>query len=217
MKLKFMRIASLLILLLPSVAAFAQERDFPDYRSKKENFARIQEKDVRTDVASFAFGGMDESIGKGKLPSIPATKYGRDFITFTGKDIQVTITGGVFDEATHKFTYYNKEHLVKIDNKPFYGSYDEKPETTIQSVTVIVGKDTVAIPPAAYVDLFNPEFTYTDRSGVVKSYNNVYLSPDKKTFYIYMLNRHPKANYEVTWVIRDKQYFRRVVDFGFLK
>jgi hypothetical protein len=31
------------------------------------------------------------------------------------------------------------------------------------------------------------------------------------------LNRKPKANYEVTWVIRDKQYMRRVVDFGFLK
>jgi len=212
-----MRIASLFVLLLTGYLAFSQERDFPDYRSKKENFARIQEKDIRSDVACFAFGGMDESIGKGKLPTIPATKYGRDFITFSGKDIQVTIAGGAFDEGAHKFTYYNKEHLVKIDNKPFYGSYDEKPETAIQSVTVIIGKDTVPIPAAAYSDLFNPEFTYNDKSGVVKSFNNVYFSGDKRTFYIYMLNRHPKANYEVTWVIRDKQYFRRVVDFGFLK
>ncbi len=211
-----MRIASVIILLLTGLVAFSQERDFPDYRSKKEIFTRIQEKDIRSDVASFAFGGMDESIGKGKLVSIPATKYGRDFISFAGKDIQVTISGGTFDEAAHKFTYYNKEHLVKIDSKAFYGSYDEKPETTIHSVTVIVGKDTVAIPATAYSDLFNPEFTYTDKSGVVKSFNNVYLSPDKRTFYIYMLNRHPKANYEVTWVIRDKQYFRRIVDFGFL-
>ena len=212
-----MRITGALILLLSGLVAFSQEREFPDYRSKKDNFLRIQEKDIRADVASFAFGGMDESIGKGKLVSVPATKYGRDFITFTGKDIQVTITAGVFDEAAHKFTYYNKAHLVKIDNKAFYGSYDEKPETTIQSILVLVGKDTVHIPAAAYADIFNPEFTYTDKSGVVKSFNNVYLSADKKTFYIYMLNRHPKANYEVTWVIRDKQYLRRVVDFGFLK
>jgi hypothetical protein len=212
-----MRIAGLVFLLLPGIVAFSQDREFPDYRSKKENFTRIQEKDIRSDLASFAFGGMDESMGKGKLPNIPATKYGKDFITFTGNNLHVTITAEPFDESAHKYTYYNKVHLVKIDNKPYYGSYDEKPETSIHSVVVVLNNDTIPIPAAAYSDLFNPEFTYTDRSGVVKSYNNVYLSPDKRTFYIYMLNRHPKANYEVTWVIQDKKYLRRVVDFGFLK
>jgi len=212
-----MRFAGLLLFLLPGYIAFSQDREFPDYRSKKENYARIQEKDIRSDLACFAFGGMDESIGKGKLVAVPATKYGKDFITFNGNNLQVTITGGIFDEALHKYTYYNKVHLVKIDSKPYYGSYDEKPETTIQSVVVIINKDTIPIPEAAYSDLFNPEFTYTDKSGVVKSFNNVYLSADKKTFYIYMLNRHPKSNYEVTWVIQDKKYLRRVVDFGFLK
>jgi len=216
-EMKTMKIIFLVFLSVIGVNAFAQEREFPDYRSKKDNFMRIQEKDIRNDLASFAFGGMDESIGKGKLPTIPATKYGPDFISFNGGDIHVTIKSGAFDESAHKYTYYNKEHLVKIDSKPFYGSYDELPETTIQSVVVIVNKDTVPIPVTAYNDLFNPEFTYTDKGGVVKSYNAVYLSPDKKTFYIYMLNRKPKANYEVTWVIRDKQYMRRVVDFGFLK
>jgi hypothetical protein len=69
------------------------------------------------------------------------------------------ITGGTFDESAHKYTYYNKTHLVKIDGKPYYGAYDEKPETTIESVLVIVNKDTIPIPAAAYNDLFNPEFT----------------------------------------------------------
>ncbi len=217
-----MRIVYLILFSLFGLASLGQERDFPDYRSKKETFVRIQEKDIRGDLASFTFGGMDESIGKGKLPNIPATKYGTNFITFAGKSpqgnpLQVTITGGSFDEATHKYSYFNKEHLIKIDNKGFYGAYDEKPETTITSVAVIMGKDTISIPATAYSDLFNPEFTYMEKSGLIKSYNSVYFSPDKRTFYIYMLNRHPKANYEVTWVIRDKQYMRRVVDFGFLK
>jgi hypothetical protein len=216
-EMKTMKFTLVILLCVAGTSAFAQEREFPDYRSKKENFARIQEKDIRNDLASFAFGGMDESIGKGKLPSIPATKYGPDFISFNGGDIHVTITSGTFDESAHKYTYYNKEHLVKIDGRPFYGSYDELPETTIKSVVVIVNKDTVSIPVTAYNDLFNPEFTYTDKNGVVKSYNAVYLSPDKETFYIYMLNKKPKANYEVTWVIRKKQFIRRVVDFGFLK
>src|SRR4030095_12618401 len=201
-----MRIASIFLFLFFAKISFSQEREFPDYRSKKENFLRMQEKDLRTDLASFTFGGMDESMGKGKLPTVPATNYGSDFISFSGKNIQVTITAGAFDEAAHKYTYYNKVHLVKIDNKPFYGSYDEKPETAIKSVVVLMNNDTIPIPVEAYSDLFNPEFTYTDKSGVVKSYNSVYISPDKRTFYIYMLNRSPKSNYEVTWVIQDKNH-----------
>ena len=216
-----MRNAALMLTLLISATSFSQEeREFPDYRQKKENFSRVQEKDVRGDLACFTFGGMDESIGKGKLHSLPVTHYGPNDISFGGKyinnDVQVKITGGTFDESKHKYTYYNKLHLVKIDGKPYYGSYDEMPETTIESLVVLINKDTVEIPTAAYNDLFNLEFTFTDKSGVEKSMANVYLSEDKRTFYIYMINRKPKANFEVTWIIQDKKYLKRVVDFGFL-
>jgi len=216
-----MRTVALMLTLLISASSFSQdERQFPDYRQKKENFSRLQEKDLRGDLACFTFGGMDESIGKGKLHSLTVTHYGPNDISFAGKyikeDVQVKIIGGTFDETKHKYTYYNKLHLVKIDGKPYYGSYDEMPETTIESLVVLINKDTVQIPAAAYNDLFNPEFTYTDKSGVEKSMANVYLSEDKRTFYIYMINRKPKANYEVTWIIQDRKYLKRVVDFGFL-
>lgn len=203
--------------LCATISAFAQDREFPDYRSKKESFLRIQEKNIRADVASFSIGGMDESIGKGNLATIPATKYGNDFITFSGANIEVTVTAGSFDASKHKLQYYNKEHLVRIDGKPYYGRYGELPKITIANVTVIIDKDSVAIPPAAYADLYEPDFTYRDPSGTVKSYNKVLMSPDKKTIYIYMLNRDNLGSYEVTWVIQDKKYVRRVVDFGFLK
>lgn len=212
-----MRILFVLIITLTSISAFSQDREFPDFRSKKESFLRMQEKDIRADLASFTMGGMDESMGKGKPASIPATGYGNDYITFSGDNIQVTIRAKEFDESKHKLQYYNKKHLVRIDGKPYFGNYGEMPSTAIASVTVLIGKDTVAIPPAAYADLYDPDFTYTDGSGVVKSYNKVYLSPDKSKIYIYMLNRDDKGSYEVTWVIKDKQYLRRVVDFGFLK
>ena len=212
-----MRAFLLLILISLGNMVFAQDRDFPDYRSKKENFLRIQEKDIRADVASFSIGGMDESIGKGTLASIPPTNYGTDFITFSGSNIQVTIKAGTFDASKHKLQYFNKEHLVKIDGKPYYGKYGEVPQTTIENVTVIIDKDSVAIPPAAYADLYEPDFTYRDGTGTVKSYNKVFISPDKKKVYIYMLARDNLGSYEVTWVIQDKKYLRRVVDFGFLK
>lgn len=199
-----------------SLATVAQDREFPDFRSRKENFLRMQEKDIRADLASFTMGGMDESMGKGKPATIPATGYGNDYITFSGDNIQVTIKAAPFDETKHKLQFYNKEHLVRIDGKPYYGNYGEVPSTKIASVTVLIGKDTVAIPAAAYFDLYEPDFTYNE-GGVIKSYNKVYVTPDKSRIYIYMLNRDTYGSYEVTWVIKDKQYLRRVVDFGFLK
>ncbi len=217
MIMKNMRVFLLIVSVSFVNIVFAQDRDFPDYRSKKENFLRIQDKDIRSDIASFSIGGMDESMGKGTLASIPATKYGSDFITFSGSNIQVTITAGSFDASKHKLQYYNKEHLVKIDTKPYYGKYGEVPQTTIANITVLIDKDSVVIPPAAYADLYEPDFTYRDATGTVKSYNKVMISPDKKKVYIYMLNRDNLGSYEVTWVIQDKKYLRRVVDFGFLK
>jgi len=213
----FNTMRTLLVLFFAGLAAGAFSQDFPDYRSKKESFLRIQEKDIRADVSSFSIGGMDESIAKGSLFSIPATNYGTDFITFSGSNIQVTVKAGSFDASKHKLQYYNKEHLVRIDGKPFYGRYGEVPLTTIESVTVLIDNDSVAIPPVAYADLYEPDFTYRDATGTVKSYNKVFVSPDKKKVYIYMLNRDNLGSYEVTWVIQDKKYLRRVVDYGFLK
>ncbi len=60
-------------------------------------------------------------------------------------------------------------------------------------------------------------FTYNDDQGTVRTYNGVYLGGDKRTIYIYMLNRESIGSYEVTWIIQDKKYLRRVVDSGILK
>lgn len=218
-----MRIVLSMLICVTSLSVFAQEFDFPDYRSKKETFLRMQEKAIRAEVASFTIGGMDESVAKGTLFNIPPSSYGTDYITFKNDNVNVTIKAAPFDPAKHKLQYYAKEHLVRIDGKPYFGVYGEMPKTKIESVTVIVDKDTVTIPPAAYADLYEPDFTYRDKSGSTKSYNKVLLSSETKNgprgerMYIYMLNRDPQGSYEVTWVIENKKYVRRVVDFGFLK
>jgi hypothetical protein len=202
---------------LTGLKAKAQDLDFPDYRVKKDNFSKITDKQVRADVASFALAGVDESIGTAQLMTVPVKDYGNNYMTFDDGNIQVTIRTGVFFPSKHKMTY-NEKHLVRIDNHPYYGgTYGQAPQVTIESVTVIVGKDkdTVAIPPAAYSDLFDPQFSF-NQSGSTRSRNGVFLSTDKHTFYIYMLNISGGGS-EFTWVIRDKQFLRRVVDFGFLK
>lgn len=192
----------------------AQDLDFPDFRNKKDNFAKISDKDIRADVASFALAGVDESIGKAPLAAVPVVDYGPNFIKYNNDNIQVTIKTGIFFPSRHKLMM-QEGHLLRIDGKPYYGGViGEPPHTTIESITVLVGKDTVAIPPAAYFDLFDPKFSFR-QNGETRSRNGVFLSGDKHTFYIYLLNVDNKGT-EYTFVIRDKQYLRRVVDWGFL-
>jgi len=202
-----------------SLLTIAQD-DYPDYRNKRDNFIKIpsQQKDIRYDLATFSMAGLDESVGKQPLQTIPAVNAESNYMKFEGNGIQVIVRSGVFEPSKHKLQYYDEnKYLVKIDGKPYYGNYGQKPVTTISEVTVIIGKDTVHVPQTALFDLYNPTFTYRDQSGTIKTHNGVYLSADKHRIYVYMLNREPKSSYEVTWVIQDKQYLRRVVDFGLLQ
>ncbi len=196
--------------------AIAQDDLHPDYRSKREIFTHIIEKDIRSDVAAFSMGGIEESVGKLPLRPLPVTATGPDFIKFEGEGIEVSIKAGVFEPLKHKLGFYDEKYLVKIDNKPFFGDYGKIPRTTIQEVRMIINRDTIYVPQAAMSDLYNPIFTYKER-GIEKSYNNVYISGDGKRIYIYMLKRESGGSYEVTWVFQDKKYVKRVVDFGFLK
>lgn len=205
-----------LLLLLTSVCLFSYAQDYPDYRSKKENFVRVREKDVRSDLGAFTMAGIDESMGKTPLKTIPMKELGVNYMSFEGNNIKITIKAAPFDAAGHKINYYDEKYLVKIDNKPFYGSYGKMPKNVLSSVTVTINNDTVHIPPAAYSDIYDPVFTYNDASGVQRSLNRVYISADNRTVYIYMVNRN-NGGTEVTWVIQDKKYLRRVLDFGFMK
>lgn len=210
-----MRVVLCCLLVLTGLAVFAQD-DFPDYRSKRENFTKMQEKDLRGELASFAMAGIDESTGKLPLKKLPVKNYGSNFMAFEGNNIQVTVAVAPFVAAKHKLKFVDEKHLVKIDNKPYYGSFGIVPKRGIQAVTVLLNKDTVQIPETAFSDIYNPSFSYSD-AGTLKTLNAVYLSNDNRTIYIYMLSKDTAGSYEVTWVIRDKKYMRRVIDFGLLK
>ncbi len=197
----------------------AQDDELPDFRNKKDNFSKMQEKDIRKDLASFVLAGMDERMNSSPLKALPPVNYGSDFIKFQGDNVQVIITAGVFEPKKHKLGYFNTKYLTKIDGKAFYGGYGSVPKTTIASVTVIIDKDSIVVPPTAYFDLYSPVFGYKDASGTARSHDAVYFASNKhmNAVYVYMLNSEIKGNYEVTWVIQDKKYLRRVVDSGLLK
>jgi len=64
----------LIAFVLIQLALNSNAQDFPDYRSKRDNLAKIPQKDVKADLATFTLAGIDESIGKLPLRSIPASK-----------------------------------------------------------------------------------------------------------------------------------------------
>ncbi len=74
-----MRIILFLSLILTGFSCLAQDLDYPDFRSKKDNFAKIREPDIRADLASFALAALDESIGKAVLQTVPTKDFGVQF------------------------------------------------------------------------------------------------------------------------------------------
>jgi hypothetical protein len=211
-----MRIALLALMAVSLNYAVAQNDDMPDYRSKKELFTRIMEKDIRADIASFSIAGIDEGVGKLPLKTVPIAGATNNSLSFNDGRVQVKITTAEFQPGKHKLGFYDTKYLVKIDNKPYFGDYGKVPKTYVESVTVIVDRDTINVPAVACTDLCNPILTYNER-GTQKSSNKVYLSADGKKIYVYMLKQEEGGSYEATWVIQDKKYVKRVVDFGFLK
>jgi hypothetical protein len=74
----------------------------------------------------------------------------------------------------------------------------------------------VALPVAAFADLYHPEFTYVE-GGTIKTHNAVFFSKDKHRMYIYMVNNEAIGKYEVTWILQDNKYVGRVVDSGIMR
>ncbi len=216
----YMRFVFCAILLSLSTAGFAQDDDMPDFRSKRDNLLKMQEKDLQADIATFTMAGIDISNARPPIASVPVQDFGDDFLTFDSGSIRVTIKSAPFTVGKHKMQYVDK-YLVRIDMKPYFGSYSKVPKKYIQSINVVVDGDTVAIPAAAYADLYEPGLTYAGKGGESRSLAGVYYSGNKqspyRTVYIYLLCNDGLGGYEVTWVIQDKKYLRRVVDAGILK
>ena len=191
--------------------------DIPDFRNKRESFKKLLDKDLRNDLASFALGALDEAVSKQPLAQLPIADYKNNFIRFEGDKVTITITAGEFDKAKHKLLYYDEKYLIKIDNKPYFAvKPGAMPKKTIEAVTVSIGRDTIHLPATAFNDLYEPIFCKANSgTSTAKCNAAVYYSNDKSRLYIYMLSSDGSNGYEVTWVIQNKQYTRRVVDYGF--
>jgi hypothetical protein len=209
------RIFCLFVMVNIAFLSFAQDEDIPTYHNKRESFSQMTEQNIKADLAMFTLAGVDESVGRQTtLASIPVTDYSNDFVQFSKDNLQVKIISGKFDQSKHKIQYYDK-YVARIDNKAFYGIDGVMPKKTIESIVTITSRDTINIPLVAFSDIYEPRFCGPDNAGEIKCNCRAYISNDKRRIYIYMLNSSGKGGYEVTWVLQDKQYLRRVIDYGF--
>ena len=203
-------------LLCASGNLFAQtsELDYTDTRRNRESFKKLQPKSLRSEVATFALAGISESVGTTPLDKISYADFGKDFMTFEGEGIKASVKTAPFKKENHKLDYDDK-YLIRIDKKPYYGNYGTIPKTYISDVTLIVDGDSLAIPSFAYSDLYNLQLTYPDK-GIQKTTNAIFKSADGQRIFFYLFSRDNTGSYEVTWIFDNKQYARRVLDYGIM-
>jgi hypothetical protein len=212
---KFMKTCFISLCILHGFSCSAQKYyDYQDTRRKNESFAKLTKTEIRADLATFTLSGISDAVGKEEIQKIPFTTFGSDYMNFEGDNIKATIKLLSFDKSKHKLDY-DEKYLIRIDRKTYYGDYGNIPKTYISSIAIIIDNDTVAIPPAAYADLYNVNLTYTDK-GTLKSRNGVYKSKDGHRIYLYLFCKDATGSYEVTWIMQDKKYLRRVLDYGFM-
>jgi hypothetical protein len=211
----YMKTFFLSLFLLYCLSGNAQRfYEYQDTRKKNESFAKLPKTEIRADLATFTLSGIDEAVGKEELKKIPFTTFGPDYMNFEGDDVKALIKLSPFEAGKHKLDY-DEKYLIRIDRKTYYGSYGNLPKTYVSKIIVTVGNDSVVIPPAAWFDLYNLNLTYTDK-GALRSRNGIYKSKDGHRIYLYLFCKDTTGSYEVTWVIQDKKYLRRVLDYGFM-
>ena len=201
--------------ILISFCCSAQDNyDYQDTRRKNESFAKLPKTEIRADLATFTLSGISEAVGKNELKKIPFTKFGDDFMNFEGDGVTAEIMLSPFNAAKHKLDY-DEKYLIRIDRKTYYGNFGKVPKTIINKIILTDGNDSITIPPAAYFDIYNVNLTYTDK-GTLRSRNGIYKSKDGHRIYLYIFCKDATGSYEVTWIIQDKKYLRRVLDYGFM-
>lgn len=207
---------SLFLAILITASLFSIAQDEPG--ENNEGFDKLPKGTIRKEIACFSSYGESEknkSVTRGKTY---ISGYGKNQYTFKRFAISVTIKSQPFDKSKNKIKRNSDGLIITINGKHVFGQdYDREPPTTsIQSVVVTFGADTLHLPKSAYADLFEPTLLHiTDCVDGLCDAPQIYISTDRKRYYIFTTHGDGAGAYEVTWIIQDKKYLRRVVDYGY--
>lgn len=159
-----------------------------------ESFNNIKDTLIRKEIALFTIKGFSDnkpdSLNKPELIEIPL--------------IRCTDSSAYFEKGN----LYESEIIVNI------ASENRNSESRIKEVIYMHFKYGLMLPDSAISGLYNPDFCSKKRGSknAITSNCKVFRSEDKRRVYIYMLNGDANSRYEVTWVIKDGEYFTRIID-----
>lgn len=197
---------------ITTISLCAQEA----FHDNRESFDNLPKGAIRKEVACFSTAGEDEKNNSIKPGKATIVKSGKNYSTFKYGNVTVNIKIKSFDRTKYKIKRNADGHVTKINDKFVFGTDGGLPSTAFQSVEIIIDTDTVRLPQRAYADLFQPRICV---AGGARESNDtcpkIFISSDKKRIYIFSWHSDGAGAYEVTWVIRDKKYLRRVVDYAY--
>ncbi|CAN5698131.1 hypothetical protein BH10BAC2_BH10BAC2_14740 [soil metagenome] len=216
---------SLALIFVSAQTSLSQTNAIPDTKGDRESFMQLSDGVIKREIVSFNITGSLDSetsgFAKTQMTEIPLRNCTDSSTTFQkgdiiATDILVSISSTGFDTAGHKLTYADSSHqfLLLIDDKPIWGTDGGVPKEKIASVRFIHVKYQLILPHSAIAGLYEPNFCYNQkaREKPAETFCKVFQSADKRRVYIYMLNGDGAGGYEVTWIIEDSKYLKRVVD-----
>ncbi len=190
----------------------------PDSKGLYESFFSLKDSTMRAEIGSFSFigsiVGLSNNVSLREFGVQSQTNYS---ITLILDDLKIHIVRGPFNQALHRLSYYGPfGYVYKIDGRFFWGFDGRVPNQKLYAVYVYFGQERLELPQSAFRDIYEPNFCTPRRLfRSEQCHTRAFLSEDGNRIYIYMLNSKIPSLYEVSWIINDKRYIGRVVDYAY--
>lgn len=125
-----------------------------------------------------------------------------------GKDsIRIVLTGQKFNPEKYKlsFNHLYKDQLQLINNKQYWGTDGEIPNTQYKTIEVSIGKRKILLPESSIDNLFEISL-----SNTMVNYDTT-----NDILYIQSTNSDGAGSYAVIWKVEKGVYKERYIAYGF--
>lgn len=185
--------------LMPGVVCRGQPHpNGPGINKPSGRFADLTDTLVKKEIALFNFKGASvttiHSSGQSALTEIP-------FRSCDGKTVNL------FKGSTFIHLYFTQTN----------GQPGQRTINRLDSIFLVTHDHYwVKFPKSAFVGLIDPiscDHRDTKKEGPYNSpFYKAFQSADKRRIYIYMIGGIDRERYEVTWVIKDSEFYTRTID-----
>ncbi len=213
------------IQLVFQISLFGQKPMVSVHRNRSDCWDSLKNKLYRSELACFTIEAGNhekrDSLIAAHLTRFNLEKCSDSSLFLRSGTTKVELYAMPFDtNNTKAFTVVNnaayKNYLLLIRDHPFWGTDGAFPRKKLKAIKTEFAKTQLVLPDSAFDDLYEPNFCFL-KAKQTKAYclTEAFYSKDRKRIYVYMLNGDGAGGYEVTFIIENKRYIGRVVDYGF--